>query len=495
MTKDPDWLLNSTPRPVQMEALRRSYGGFGTRDSVHEEPQYFRLHSGAARGWNHYLEMRLGKSSLLLAEFELFCRDHGVRALLIVCPNSFKKGWVKEIEESGSLAVPVIWNGAQPSAATEAVRKCGGPFVVVANYEAVRTEKFATFARFAFGGKRWGLGIDESVKIKDPSSLQTKSVLDLAKSAFFVRNLSGKPSVQGPQDFYPQLRAIGQQNGVNFFAFRNRYCKMGGFKNKVVKGLREDNKAEFGAILRRCSFVAHKRDWGDPGQSSYSLEPVEVTPTQAKHYATMDDEFYALLEGGVEVSVDVVVSKLMKLVQISSGFLYHENKQHFFEDPAKLPKMLRLLDVMEETPGKVVVCYHYSASGDALLSALQKYNPAAIRSAEWMKKNGLDVESEKKKFNEDPDCRVIVCQISAAKYGHTLIGAEGHRAETMVFYESTYSLDDRSQVEMRNTYYNQDWVNLYLDFVGTDVETKMAEALQRKEDLVSAVVAAYKGSE
>lgn len=489
--KDPDWLLDSTPREVQMEALRRSYGGFKTRDRLQDPDTYFPLHAGAARGWSHYLEMRLGKSALLLAEYELFRRDHGVQALVIVCPNSFKGGWLDEIQRSGSLVSCAVWDSAKPQLAEDVIRASKTPWILVINYEAIRTDKAREFIEKHTKDTKWGLGVDESVKIKGNTSLQTKAVLALSKNAYFVRNLSGKPMTQGPHDMWAQFRAIGQQNGVNFYTFRSRFCKMGGYKMKKIVGSK--NEDELKQLISESGFVAKKRDWGVPGKYEHSIERVEVTPKQAKHYKEMDEDFVTMLESGQEISADVVITKMMKLTQISSGFVYHEGKARFFEDPNKLPKMQRLMDIMDEVNGKIIVCYHYSASGDALIEALKNYNPAVIRSQQWMKINGVDVEGQKAMFNNDSSCRVAICQISATKYGHTLIGAPGDRCETMAFYESTYSLDDRSQVEMRNTYFDQDWVNIYLDFVGTKVEENTAKALAAKENLVEAIMDAYRG--
>lgn len=490
--KDPDWLINSTPREVQMEALRRSYGGFGTRDCLEDPPTYFHLHSGAARGWGHYLQMRLGKSMLLINEFELFQRDYDVTGMVIVCPNSFKRGWMLEAEASGTLSAWAIYESTKPQNADDVItqaKKEGRSWAVIINFEALRSDKAKSFIEKWTRGTKFGIGIDESVKIKDHRSLQTKAVLALAKDAFFVRNLSGKPAVQGPQDLYPQFRAIGQFNGKNFYAYRGRFCKMGGYKAKKVVGAR--NEDELHEILRGCSFIAKKKDWGLASESSSVIDNVEITEAQKKHYEEMDKDFVTYLNSGEVVTADVVISKLMKLTQISSGFVYHEGKAHFFEDPHKLPKMQKIVDLMEEVEGKLLVCYHYSASGDALLEALKKHNPMVIRSQQWMKKNGVCVESEKKKFNEDPSCRIGILQISAAKYGHTLVGPKGDRCETMAFYESTYSLDDRSQIEMRNTFFNQEWPNLYIDFAGTAVERNTAKALAKKESVVASVMDAY----
>jgi hypothetical protein len=61
----------------------------------------------------------------------------------------------------------------------------------------------------------------------------------------------------------------------------------------------------------------------------------------------------------------------------------------------------------------------------------------------------------------------------------------------MIFYENTYSLDDRIQIEMRNTAAVQDWGNVYLDLVASPVEMNAINALAKKESIVSAVLGAY----
>lgn len=108
-----------------------------------------------------------------------------------------------------------------------------------------------------------------------------------------------------------------------------------------------------------------------------------------------------------------------------------------------------------------------------------------------MHKNGRDVTSEKARFNNDPSCRAIIVQTTAGKYGHDLSGIKGNRCSTMVFYENTYSLDDRQQIEMRNTSAFQDWTNVYLDFVSSPVERRAIDAHTKKESLVTAVLGAY----
>jgi hypothetical protein len=58
----------------------------------------------------------------------------------------------------------------------------------------------------------------------------------------------------------------------------------------------------------------------------------------------------------------------------------------------------------------------------------------------------------------------------------------------MIFYENTYSLDDRSQLEDRNHRIGQlGSGNMYADLIGTPLDKSAALALQRKESVFQSV--------
>jgi hypothetical protein len=491
----PLWLLNSDPRPVQLEALRRAYYGYSQQQSIREtldetQPVQTRPTPTPAEGWGHYLEMRLGKTPLVLNEFMLFEQDYGFDRLVVLSPNTFKQGWVDEAEKSGFLLPFGTFETSKDQLAWQFAKSAKGRFAIAVNYEALQYDKAKEFLG-EFVNSRTLLVADESIKLKNHESLTTKAALAISKAAGATRVLSGLPMTQGPQDLYPQLRFVRQLSGTNPYAFRNRFCKMGGFKNKKIVGA--INEEELTGLISSTAFVAKRKDWGKPGKAEYYTMGVELSPVQQKHYKEMDRDFVTMLSSGFEVTVDQVISKLLKLQQISSGFMYTENG-HAEEimDPFKTPKILRVLEFMrEEAVGKVIVPYHYGKSGDILMEALAEYSPAVIRSGVWMKKNDRDVDAEKRRFNKDPKCRVMILQITSGKYGHDLSGVHGDRCGTMLFYENTYSLDDRGQIEMRNTASSQDWDNVYLDLVCSKIERAAIEAHIKKESLVTAILGAY----
>ena len=82
----------------------------------------------------------------------------------------------------------------------------------------------------------------------------------LSRHAVIRRILTGKPTAQGPHDLWAQMRAIGQLDGRNFYAFRGAFCRLGGFKNKQVVG--SQNEDMLAQLLNPSRIVQTPRgDW------------------------------------------------------------------------------------------------------------------------------------------------------------------------------------------------------------------------------------------
>lgn len=486
-----EWLLDCKPRDVQKEAILRSFYGFTSRDNKTQLPRPYQIgdRKGPAKGWGHFLEMRLGKTPTVLNEYLLLQKYHDINKIIVLSPNSYKSAWVKEATHFGIITPFMAYESSQRKAAKEFLDENKDEFGLVVNYEALRSKDTMDLLMSVIG-RDVLLVADESIKLKNPRSITSKRAMELSKEVEYVRELTGCPMTQGPHDMFSQLKFIKQLEGGNFWAFRNRFCKMGGWKNKQIVGAK--NEEQLNSIINSSGFVAKRKDWANPTNPEYYTVEIPLDKVQAEHYANIDRDFLTMVDNDVEVSVDQVISKMLKLQQVSSGFVYNGEEVIDLIEPQKTPKMLRLKELMEdEIADKVIVAFHYKRSGDALMEALAEYNPAVIRSKDWMKANDLNVDDEKKRFNTDPKCRVMLLNISAGKYGHDLSGIKGDRCTTMVFYENTFSLDDRIQIEMRNTTAFQDWSNVYLDFVASPVEMNSIKALEKKENVVTAILGAY----
>lgn len=483
-----DWLLACEPRPAQLEALARSYTGIAYRDDRNAEPRARPLpHSGRpARGWGHFLEMRVGKTPALLNEAQLFRRDAGFHRCLVLSPNQYKHTWESEAVRFG-VDVPMhVFESSKAKEFTKFLARTTQSMVFV-NYEALIPD--AHYALLSgYVDDRTLLAADESAMLKNRDSKSFKRAHELAKAAGAVRLLSGKPAPQGVQDLYSQLRMIGGLDGWNFYQFKNTFAEIGGFKGREIIGVKNEDR--LARIRLALSFFARRAEWGTSITSDYEIVTLEMEARQRAAYASMEEDFLVWLEEGDAITADQVVTKLLKLQQIASGFIYGADKEPRWLLPFdKTPKCDDMLFKLgHQVTGKTIVVYHHGPVGDELTRVLAPYRPALIRSQQHMAKMKLDVNSEKARFNGDPSCRVLIGQSKALKYGHTLMGQPGDRCATTMYFENSYSLDDRSQTEERNQGEGQESAIHIVDWCSSAIEARIASALQRKEDVAARIM-------
>ena len=464
--------------PVQIEALKFGQG---------------------KRGVGYFLEMGLGKTLLALEEFKRSnLRDDrapiATTRLVVVSPNSFKRGWADEIEKHGfSFDVHVFVSGAKANDKWLAKRYTAPPVLII-NYEAIRTPtvllKLLAWMRI----KPTMLVLDESIQIKTHDSLQTKAALALAAGASLVRLLTGRPQTQGPHDLYPQLRAIGLFQGQKFWAFRNTFCVMGGWENRQVIGVK--NADSLARVMAPVVFQALKSDWlPELPRKDYAIRYYEMSGEQAAQYKQMRDEFLLELENDEIVAVNIAVSKYEKLAQIQCGFILNEDGvARELVDAEANPRLFALFETLDSVEGKAIIIYRHRYTFEILYLYGGFDAPAYIKGG--MKPE--EIAAQKDRFNNDPSCRILLGQCESTKYGHTLLGGDvdADHCSTMIFFENSYSLDTRTQVEDRIHRRGQRGENvLYIDLAGTELDRRVVRALQKKEDLYEAVFSKLKASE
>lgn len=456
------WLINHAPYEVQARALQR------TDHNPH--------------GFAYFMEMGLGKTAVIIAEFMRLKERRLVDSLVVVAPHSLLGNWAREVkswtEGCGDIEA-IVW--------PDKVRG----LVHILNYEAfaVGNSTGVGFVRDMCDGERVMLVLDESTQIKNQKSVRTRALLSLAREAEFTRVLSGAPMVQGPQDLWSQLKFIGEMRGVNYFQYRNRYCQLGGFKGKQVVGVNPERIAEVHSVLDSCSFRAKKKDWLDIPDKIPMTRDIKLSPSYQAAYNQMVKEM--MLEiGGQEVTAPMAITLMLKLQQISSGFILDDEGEPMAlkGSNAKLNELLTIIDMELDT--KAIVPVYFQESQRILQEALTAKGVKFARILSGMSTE--EIEHEKKLFNEEPDYKIALAQTSSQKYGHTLLGTESVPCFTTIFYENTFSLDDRLQMEDRNHRIGQRFPVNVIDLACTPVERKVIAALQKKQDLAEVIVDAIR---
>lgn len=171
--------------------------------------------------------------------------------------------------------------------------------------------------------RRTLLILDESSAVKSPKSQQTKSCMTLRARAGRVVLLNGTPISHSPLDMYSQGRLMHDDilGMRTFTAFRAKYAVIhhnGRFPKLVGWQNLDDLQKRFAPhVLRRL-----KEDCLDlPAKLPAVTIPVTLTPETWRVYRDMRDEMIAWLDEQTVAIAPQAVTKVMRLAQITSGFL------------------------------------------------------------------------------------------------------------------------------------------------------------------------------
>jgi hypothetical protein len=453
------WNLNHgkygrKPWAVQMEAMRRA--------------------NGQAK-YGFWLEQGLGKTPLTLNEW----LNSELETMVVVAPQSFKLDWTLAPREWGAAGIETgYWPKHKPP-------DKGKRSLYAVNYEMVRTDRGFEALEKLLTSRPSFLAFDETSCISNFESQVTKKSIQIAQLAVMVRGLNGTPLTKDVTNYWSQIRILGGLNGVNPYAFKTRFAKKGGFQGRQVIGIQ--NEERLTPILDKHAFRALKCDWRKdlPPQIWHEPTMVEMVPAQFRHYKAMLEEFGTVVNGR-EISVSLVLNRTAKLQQISSGILMDGDVAEVLVSAGANPKIQAVKDIHDAGPGKTIVSYVYRESGVQLFAALTKWG---VRPAFF--KGGMKAEeqnAEKRKFNEDPSCRILVAQQSAACMGHTFLGGEGEdRANRLIYYENSYWLRDRLQMNDRIHRGEQDQPCDYFDLCASPVDLVPIEALRNKKNVADYV--------
>lgn len=463
-----EWVLQGKPYEVQIEALRRAEGKVG---------------------WGHGLEMGLGKTAVALNEFfDLWLRKE-VDILIVICPFTLQGTWKDQIQQWAHHFEPTV--NMWPNFTTKWDHN--SPYVYVLPYESVsvggcKGQEFID--SMIMRGRRIFFVIEESIEIKNPTAVRTKYLIAKQPGFHIVRELCGYPIVGGPQDFWSQARAMGAPMG-NYFSFRNRFCRMGGFKGKKVVGVRDGFEQEFIELMNEWFWIARKKDWTDLPEKMYPQpRQIDMGDEQRKHYRSMLQHFIVMLSEDQLITSQMVATQMNKLQQISSGFVYDEsgNPHWLVKEPAKAKELVSILEQNSHT--KFIVMCSYKPTVVFLESYLEKkgISVSVLAGKETMAALGRDFEIEKGRFNQVDDAQVVICQVNSTKYGLTLLGTEARPCYTTIYYENTYDLNARVQSEDRNHRHGQKYPVTYIDLACSRVELDAVIKLTTKRESADALL-------
>lgn len=413
-----------------------------------------------------FMEQGTGKTIPSLFRILDLLRSGSIEEALVVAPKSALGAWERDIELFDSLDRDILKAG-----------------ITLINYDKVWRggDKSPYY-------KKYGVIIlDEAHLIKNRSSQRSKFLLKLACMADYRYILTGTPIGNGQlENIYslycfldPYLergRVCSRIFGGSYQKFQDRYCIL----NMYHKPSSYIHVKELQEIINEHSYRVKKVDCLDLPEKLPD-EVVKVDLVEKKFYKKLATES-AILE--YEILAENPLSRLVKLRQLSSGYLtYKEGREDKILE-LKTEKLGVLQEIIEGYPEdkKVVIFAEFKYSIAKISDLLRKMKIRFIT---------LDGDQKDKtiwrQFQSDKRIRVIVCQYQTAAAGIDLFASD-----TIIYYEPTLrsNILEQSRDRIHRTGQKEKCSYIHLLTRGT-VEVEIYRALTGYSDFSEALFTRY----
>lgn len=395
------------------------------------------------------------RSALEVAQYRAARGD--VDVVLVVCPNRVTGTWVRE---TGRWAPGLRAERLEGSVKARAERlrqltprtdRTAPGLLLVVNYE-VLAKLQPDLTAMMRRGVKLGLVLDEAHKIKNPSAGVTEAAIKLAIDAPWRLVMTATPITNLATDLWSQWYVVdhGLELGANFVQFRREFFTENPFTYEL--------KPKDGALDALHARI-HKRglryrieDCADLPPKTYERIEVEMAPDQRAAYRQMEAAMVATFEdhpadsddadpdGAKVASASIVLTQMLRLAQITSGFVTTEDGTiHRFARNPKLEACVEMVRDLVRENRSVIVWAWYREDIKMLTEALAEFRPAVISGGVSVR----DSDEAERRFQAG-ETRVMVGQQGAGGAGITLTAASA-----AIFYSQTWQAEARIQSEGR----------------------------------------------
>lgn len=305
--------------------------------------------------------------------------------ILIICLISKRKDWKEDLKNECNMDSIILDKGTTKN--IELINENHNAYIV--NFESSwRLGK----SLLKWVDKDTTILIDESHKIKNPTSMIGKYCRQLGDRTYHKLILTGTPQSQGYIDYYNQLYFLGILN-YSFKEFKDMFCvyqdrMFNGFKIKTLVGYKNTRLIE-NIIKENCVFYERKVD-------------DDMLPSDIVQYFDKPKKYDKFKKE--RVYQDVVADSMGKLFAtmrtICSG-----NIEKYEVDNQKIQWLSDLLECIDD---RLVVFYNFNVERDRIIELLKK------KGIPYSEYSGREKSFDNFKNNEHS---VILCQFKSASTG------------------------------------------------------------------------------
>jgi SNF2 family DNA or RNA helicase len=206
----------------------------------------------------------------------------------------------------------------------------------------------------------------------------------------------------------------------------------------------------------------------DLPEVTYTERDAPLTPQQDKFYKLLKQQMM-INAGGEEVTSVNAAVNLNKLLQISGGAVYADNKEVVEFDVSNRLKVVQ--EVIEESSNKVLVFVPFTHTIELLMSHLKGAGITCdVISGQVTVNRRNDVIQ---RFQNEKEPRVLIIQPQAASHGLTLTAAD-----TIIWYAPVTSVETYLQANARINRPGQKNAMTIVHIKGSEVESRLYRMLR-----------------
>ena len=433
-----------------------------------------------------FLDPGMGKTSITLAAITVLQEHKAIKAVLVIAPRRpMLLTWRQEAAKWADFAhLRVVCVTGSEAQRVKAMAEPADIYVI--NPENVRW--LAGRRLESFKNVPDMLVVDESTKFKNATSVRFKELKPMLSK--FARRyiLTGTPAPQSVQDLFGQVLIVdeGQRLGKFVTHFRKQFCNgedvyIGGGRT-ITKWTAKANAPEL--VYHRLHDIAmhlKAEDYLQMPDLSYNNIAVELPRAARAAYEGLAGELYTLLKSGAALTAPNAAAARMKMRQVTNGVAYTEGDTELIHS-AKLEALADLVEQQQGTPLLVAVAFRSEV--DAIRQALSAHVP-------YLGGGVSDKEADRIVADWNAgELPALLAHPNSVAHGLNL-QAGGH---SVAWFGLTDSLEDYIQFNRRVYRQGQEHpvVIHHIVAAGT-VDESIAEALQNKADVQSAILDSLKG--
>ena len=472
----PAWYkFNKPPMKHQLEALNQIWGN--------EEAALF-------------MEMRTGKTFVAINWATALAMSGDVQGMIVVTLSTVTFDWEEQLNEHSPIPINqhTIKSGNKKRTQTWIDDKATEGFkVMVVGVEAFSQGNAWEFVKkFAMTYKCMMI-VDESSTIKNSTKIRSKRISDIGGICKYRGILTGTPITQGIEDLFGQFKFLNWSIiGIKSeFAYRARYCVMGGFEQRQVVGYRHIGEIMNNVKLYVYQISAKEANANLPDKI-FELRLVEPNATQKRLFKELGDKnLMATNIGDLFLETETVLERMIRYQQIAGGHFPYGNEDGGYDIvviPETSPKLKAMMQDIEILPkdAKIIIWSVFRPEIDLIVEALtKKYGLDSCAQFH----GGVDKDQRKinvRRFQEYKECRFFVANKSASK------GVELSAANTHLFYSRSFSYEDNIQAEARTSSAQQKAESiLYIDYrINLKIDKQIYKAYSTKKGMADYVTEA-----